>query len=184
MPGGVEPSNLDKVFWPEKGLTKGDLIAYFQRVAACIVPAIRDRPLTVKRYPDGIHGFSFFQKNAPKYAPPWVRTVTLPAESAKRDVNYILCNSERTLLWLANQGSVEVDVSLPNELPRGARPDLTVEGTIEIEKLANVLFVGRPAGAQPEGQVELFKLTPDGEAHRVKVRLGRSSVSTVEIVDG
>src|SRR5438067_3046928 len=84
----------------------------------------------------------------------------------------------------ANQGSVEVDVSLPNELPKGARPDLTVEGTIEIEKLANVLFVGRPAGAQPEGQVELFKLTPDGEAHRVKVRLGRSSVSTVEIVDG
>src|SRR2546427_11150918 len=105
MPGGVEPSNLDKVFWPEKGLTKGDLIAYFQRVAACIVPAIRYRPLTVKRYPDGIHGFSFFQKNAPKYSPSWVRTVTLPAESAKRDVNYILCNSERTLLWLAEQGS-------------------------------------------------------------------------------
>ena len=79
---------------------------------------------------------------------------------------------------------MEVDVALPAELPRGARPDLSVEGTIEIEKLANVLFVGRPAGAQPEGQVELFKLTPDGEAHRVKVRLGRSSVSTVEIVDG
>src|SRR2546426_2210012 len=122
MPGGVEPSNLDKVFWPEKGLTKGDLIAYFQRVAACIVPAIRDRPLTVKRYPDGIHGFSFFQKNAPKYAPPWVRTVTLPAESAKRDVNYILCNSERTLLWLANQGSVELHPWL-SRVGRLERPD-------------------------------------------------------------
>jgi HlyD family secretion protein len=85
----------------------------------------------------------------------------------------------------ANQGSVEVDVSLPAELPRGARPDLTVEGTIEIEKLKNVLFVGRPAGAQPGGQAELFRLTKEGdEAQRVKVRLGRSSVSTVEVLDG
>src|SRR4051812_39455973 len=85
----------------------------------------------------------------------------------------------------ANQGSVEVDVSLPAELPRGARPDLTVEGTIEIEKLQNVLFVGRPAGAQPGAQAELFRLTKEGdEAHRVKVRLGRSSVSTVEVLDG
>ena len=85
----------------------------------------------------------------------------------------------------ANQGSVEVDVRLPDELPKGARPDLTVEGTIEIEKLDNVLFVGRPAGAQQGGQTELFKVTRDGdEAHRVKVKLGRSSVSTVEVVEG
>ena len=85
----------------------------------------------------------------------------------------------------ANQGSVEVDVHLPDTLPKGARPDLTVEGTIEIEKLANVLYVGRPAGAQTGGVVELFKLTKDGdEAVRVKVKLGRSSVSTVEVVEG
>ncbi len=85
----------------------------------------------------------------------------------------------------ASQGSVEVDIALPAELPRGSRPDLTVEGTIEIEKLQNVLFVGRPAGAQPGAQTELFKLLPGGdEAHRVKVRLGRSSVSTVEVLDG
>jgi multidrug efflux pump subunit AcrA (membrane-fusion protein) len=85
----------------------------------------------------------------------------------------------------ANQGSVEVDVSLPGELPRGARPDLTVEGTVEIEKLANVLYVGRPAGAQPEGQIELFRLVKDSdEARRTKVKLGRSSVSTVEVIEG
>jgi len=85
----------------------------------------------------------------------------------------------------ANQGSVEVDVALEGELPKGARPDLTVEGTIEIEKLSDVLHVGRPAGAQPQGQVELFKLIKEGdEAHRVKVKLGRSSVSTVEITEG
>src|SRR5262249_20089604 len=73
-----------------------------------ILPSLRGRPLTVKRYPDGIEGFSFFQKNTPKYAPPWVETVTLRAESAKRDVAYTLCNTKRTLLWLADQGTIEV----------------------------------------------------------------------------
>jgi HlyD family secretion protein len=85
----------------------------------------------------------------------------------------------------ANQGSVEVEVSLPDELPKGARPDLTIEGTIELEKLNNVLYVGRPAGAQPDATVELFKLTKDADlAVRTKVRLGRSSVSTIEVREG
>ena len=171
MPGGVEPSNLDKVFWPEKGLTKGDLIAYFQRVAACIVPAIRDRPLTVKRYPDGIHGFSFFQKNAPKYSPSWVRTVTLPAESAKRDVNYILCNSERTLLWLANQGSVELHPWL-SRVGRLERPDHLVmdldppEGAfdraVEIAFLVKEVLeaVGLSAAAKTSGAKGIHLFVP------------------------
>jgi multidrug resistance efflux pump len=84
----------------------------------------------------------------------------------------------------ASQGSVEIDVALEGELPKGARPDLTVEGTIEIEKLPNVLYVGRPAGAQPEQVAELFKLDADGEAHRTKVRLGKSSVSTIQVLEG
>jgi HlyD family secretion protein len=85
----------------------------------------------------------------------------------------------------ANQGSVEVEVALPAELPKGARPDLTIEGTIELEKLDDVLYVGRPAGAQPDATVELFKLTKDGDlAVRTKVHLGRSSVSTIEVRDG
>src|SRR5207237_2306499 len=85
----------------------------------------------------------------------------------------------------AAQGSVEVEVSLPAELPKGARPDLTVEGTVELEKLNDVLYDGRPAGAQPDATVELFKLTKDGDlAVRTKVRLGRSSVSTIEVRDG
>ena len=85
----------------------------------------------------------------------------------------------------AAQGSVEVEVSLPPELPKGARPDLTVEGTIELEKLNDVLYVGRPAGAQPDATVELFKVAKDGDlAVRTKVRLGRSSVSTIEVREG
>ena len=84
----------------------------------------------------------------------------------------------------AAQGSVEIDVALEGELPRGARPDLTVEGTIEIEKLQNVLYVGRPAGAQPEQATEIFRVGEGDLAQRVKVRLGKSSVSTVQVMEG
>ncbi len=85
----------------------------------------------------------------------------------------------------ASQGTVRVEVSLPEELPRGARPDLTVEGTVELERLANVLSVGRPAGAQPNGTVSLFRLIPEGdEAIRVPVQLGRGSVNAVEVIQG
>ncbi|MFP2904172.1 efflux RND transporter periplasmic adaptor subunit [Pyxidicoccus sp. 3LFB2] len=85
----------------------------------------------------------------------------------------------------ASQGTVRVEVSLPEELPRGARPDLTVEGTVELERLGNVLSVGRPAGAQPNGTMSLFRLMPGSdEAIRVPVQLGRGSVNAVEVVQG
>ncbi|MCI0573290.1 MAG: HlyD family efflux transporter periplasmic adaptor subunit [Myxococcaceae bacterium] len=85
----------------------------------------------------------------------------------------------------ASQGTVLVEVSLPGELPRGARPDLTVEGTIELERLSNVLFVGRPAGAQSHATLSLFRLVPgSSEAERVQVQLGRSSVNTIEVLQG
>jgi HlyD family secretion protein len=82
-------------------------------------------------------------------------------------------------------GTVTVDVALVGPLPKGARPDLTVDGTIELERLANVLFVGRPAQGQPETTVGLFRLLPGtNEAQRVKVELGRASVSTIEVRSG
>ena len=82
-------------------------------------------------------------------------------------------------------GTVTVDIALVGELPKGARPDLTVDGTIELERLTDVVFVGRPAQGQPESQVSLFRLEQDGvHASRVKVTLGRASVSTVEVREG
>jgi HlyD family secretion protein len=85
----------------------------------------------------------------------------------------------------AQQGTVTVDVALDGALPKGARPELSVDGTIELERLANVLYVGRPAQGQAESLVGLFRLGEDGvEASRVKVQLGRASVNTVEIVSG
>lgn len=82
------------------------------------------------------------------------------------------------------EGTVTVDVEILGELPRGARPDLSVEGTIEIERLDDVLYVERPAYGQAQSRIELFKLLPDGHAVRVPVQLGRSSVNTIEIVEG
>jgi HlyD family secretion protein len=85
----------------------------------------------------------------------------------------------------AQEGTVIVDVALEGPLPKGARPNVSVDGTIEIERLENVLFVGRPSVGQPNQKVELFKLVKDGEeAIRVPVQLGRSSVTTIEIVSG
>ncbi len=84
----------------------------------------------------------------------------------------------------AQNGTVTVDVGLQGELPRGARPDLSVDGTIELERLENVLFVGRPAFGQEQSTVGLFKLNADGEASRVQVGLGRSSVNTIEVLQG
>jgi HlyD family secretion protein len=81
-------------------------------------------------------------------------------------------------------GTVTVDVALDGPLPRGARPDLSVDGTIELERLENVLYVGRPVNGQPEATVGLFKVNGNGEAHRVSVKLGRTSVSTIEILEG
>jgi HlyD family secretion protein len=82
-------------------------------------------------------------------------------------------------------GTVTVDIALEGELPRGTRPDLSVDGTIELERLENVLHTGRPAYAQPEGTIGMFVLEADGRhARRVSVRLGRTSVNTIEIVSG
>jgi HlyD family secretion protein len=84
----------------------------------------------------------------------------------------------------SENGTVGVDVTLEGALPGGARPDLSVDGTVLLERLANVIYVGRPAFGQEESTITLFKLTPDGEAHRTKVVLGRSSVNQIEIREG
>ena len=84
----------------------------------------------------------------------------------------------------AVNGNVKVDVHLNGEYPKGVRPDLSVDGTIQLERLTNVLYIGRPAYGQADSEVGMFKVTPNGEASRIQVKLGRSSVNTIEIVDG
>lgn len=104
-------SNRDKVLWPGDGYTKGDLIAYYRAAAPFIVPQLAARPLTLQRYPDGIDGPSFFEKNAPKYFPPWIPTVTVKSEHGRSDtVRFMLCNDEATLVYVANLAAIVLHV--------------------------------------------------------------------------
>lgn len=105
-------SNLDKVFWPKNRyhheITKGDLIEYYDRVSDYLLPFLKDRPLSLSRYPDGINGKHFYQKNWDKDKPEFVDSVKLYSDSAKRFTNYLICNNKEALLWLANLGCIEI----------------------------------------------------------------------------
>jgi DNA ligase D-like protein (predicted polymerase) len=107
---GVELTNLDQPLFDGSGATKGDLVDYLDAVAARIVPHLAGRPLSVLRVRPGQQ--PFMQKNVPKYTPEWVRTVTLWAESSRREVSYALCDDRRTLLWFGNQRAVEYHPAL------------------------------------------------------------------------
>ncbi|HEY4596728.1 MAG TPA: DNA ligase D, partial [Thermoanaerobaculia bacterium] len=104
----IKLTNRDKVFWPDEGYTKGDLLDYYQAVAPWMLPFLRDRPLVLDRYPNGITGKSFFQKNAPEKAPPQLRTLKLRSE--EREIDYILCDDVDGLLYLVNLGAIPFHV--------------------------------------------------------------------------
>lgn len=103
-------SNLDKVFWPEEGYTKGDLIEYHRSVAEWMLPYLEDRPLVMTRYPDGIHGKSFYQKDAPPFAPEWIRRVTLWSEGSERELSYFVAEDLESLLYVVNLGTIPFHV--------------------------------------------------------------------------
>jgi bifunctional non-homologous end joining protein LigD len=103
-------TNLDKVFWPADGFTKGDMIAYYEGIAAWLLPYLRDRPVVLTRYPDGIDGKSFFQKDAPAYAPSWLRLETMWSEHAEREIRYFVLDDLESLLYVANMGTIPLHV--------------------------------------------------------------------------
>jgi bifunctional non-homologous end joining protein LigD len=99
-------SNLDKVMYPTVGFTKGQLIDYYSRIAPALLPHLRDRPLTLKRYPNGVEGQYFYEKRRPSHAPEWVRT------AKAFDIEYVICDDLPTLVWLANLADLELHPSL------------------------------------------------------------------------
>ncbi len=103
--GEVKITHPDKVLFPDDGITKGELAGYFLGIADVMVPLVRDRPLTMQRFPDGIAKAGFFQKEAPYYLPDWVKTVTFELRDGRRQ-RQILCNDAATLAWIANQGCI------------------------------------------------------------------------------
>jgi len=105
-------SNLDKVLYPKVGFTKGQVIDYFIRVAPVLLPHLKDRPLTMKRYPDGVEGEFFYEKNCPSHRPNWVKTARVWSEGNQRIMHYCLANDLPTLVWAANLADLELHTSL------------------------------------------------------------------------
>ncbi len=111
-PRTLKLSNLDKIYWPEAGFTKGQMIDYYTRIAPALLPHLKDRPLTLKRYPDGIDGMMFYEKNCPKHRPPWIKTAKVWSEGNGRDMFYCLAQDLPTLVWISQLGSIELHTSL------------------------------------------------------------------------
>jgi bifunctional non-homologous end joining protein LigD len=100
-------SNLNKIYFPEVGVKKRELLAYYYRMARYILPFLQERPMVLRRYPDGVEGKAFFQKEAPSYLPDWIETATVDSEERGGEMQYILCNSRATLLYLTNLGCID-----------------------------------------------------------------------------
>ncbi|MGH7358007.1 MAG: non-homologous end-joining DNA ligase, partial [Candidatus Rokuibacteriota bacterium] len=121
----IRLTNLAKVFWPAEGYTKGDLIAYYDTIAPRLLPYLRDRPIVLTRYPDGIAGKSFFQKDAPDFAPDWIRTERVYSKDADRDVDYFVVDDALALRYVANMGTIPIHV-WSARTPALERPDWLV----------------------------------------------------------
>jgi bifunctional non-homologous end joining protein LigD len=101
-------SNLDKVFFPDEGYTKGDLIQYYASVAPVLLPHVAERPLSMNRFPDGIKGSSFYEKRAPGHQPDWMRTVPVESDSQGGIIDFLVADNVEGLMWFANMGCIEV----------------------------------------------------------------------------
>jgi|SRR5215472_1460011 len=116
----IKLSNLDKVLYPETGFTKGQVIDYYVKIAPVLLPHLADRPLTLKRYPGGVNGMFFYEKNCPKYRPDWIKTAKVWSEGNKRHMYYCVVDQVATLVWLGNLADLELHTSLSRapDLPR------------------------------------------------------------------
>ena len=123
-------SNLDKPFWPDEGITKGDLLSYYRSVASVAVAHVKDRPFTMKRYPDGAYGKFFFQKDAPTHMPDWIPTVELVVSTRekprqRRKIQAPLVNDELALLWMVNMGCIDLNAWY-SRVDKPERPDFVL----------------------------------------------------------
>ena len=118
-------SNLDKVLYPEVGFTKGEVLDYYTRIAPVLLPHLRSRPLTLKRYPDGVEAGYFYEKQCPSHRPPWVETAAVWSGHNERNIDFCLVNNLATLVWVANLASLELHTAL-HQAPDINRPDSVV----------------------------------------------------------
>jgi bifunctional non-homologous end joining protein LigD len=168
-----ELTNLKKVFWPDEGYTKGDLTDYYRAVSPWLLAYLRNRPLVMTRYPDGIGGKSFFQKDAPGFRPGWIRTERMWSEDTQREIDYFVCDDEASLLYVVNLGTIPLhlwasrvptlerpDWCVLDLDPKGAPFDHVVEVAREAKKLCD--RIGLPVMVKSTGSSGLHLMIPLG----------------------
>jgi bifunctional non-homologous end joining protein LigD len=189
----VKISNPGKVYFPGEGITKGDLVAYHREIASSMLPFLRDRPLVLTRFPDGILGKSFFQKDAPTWRPGWIRTVTVHAEEANRDLAHFLVDDADGLAWLINLGVIPIHV-FSSRAPSLERPDWCIldldpkeapfAHVIQLARAVRALCeeLGLPSFPKTTGQKGLHVLLPLGGqlTHEQSRTLGELLARAVE----
>jgi bifunctional non-homologous end joining protein LigD len=172
----VRVTNPNKVFWPDEGYTKADLVDYYVAMAPWLLPYLRDRPVVLTRYPDGIAGKSFFQKDAPDFVPAWVRTERIYSKDAEREINYFVVNDVDTLKYVANSASIPLHL-WSSRLASQDRPDwLVLDLDPKGAPFADVVEVARalheiletielPNYVKTSGSTGLHILVPLGAAY-------------------
>jgi bifunctional non-homologous end joining protein LigD len=169
-------SNLDKVMYPAVGFTKGQVIDYYTRIAPFVLPHLRDRPLTLKRYPNGVDGGHFYEKNAPSHRPEWVRVA--PIELRSKTIEFVLCNDLPTLVWLAHLADLELhpSLSLAEDIDRPAVMafDLDPGEGAGLPECCEVAFILRDALARLK--LECFPKTSGSKGIQVYVPLNVEDV--------
>ncbi len=165
-------SNLDKVMYPEVGFTKGQVIDYYTRIASVLLPHLRDRPLTLKRYPNGVDGGHFYEKRCPSHAPDWVRKETVGK------IEYCVCDDLPTLVWLANLADLELHPSLSlvddEDRPTVMAFDLDPGSPAGLAECCEVAYLLRDALGQIG--LESFPKTSGSKGIQVYVPLNVESV--------
>ena len=166
-------SNLHKVFWPAEKYTKGDMIDYYRAISPWLLPYLHNRPVVLTRFPDGIDGKSFYQKDAPDFAPEWIRTVPIWSNDTERFIKYFVCDDEESLLYIANSGTIPLHIWMSRvgslELPDWCVIDLDPKEApfAEVVKTAQVLHricedIGLPNYVKTTGKTGLHILIPLG----------------------
>jgi bifunctional non-homologous end joining protein LigD len=166
-------SNLNKVFWKDEQITKGDLIEYYRAISPWLLPYLKDRPTVLTRYPDGIDGEMFYQKDMPAWVPPWLRTTTLWSEHSQREIHYVMIDDADGLAFVANLGSIPIhawasrsvslekpDWTIVDLDPKNAPREHVVPLALAIHELCDA--VGLPNYVKTSGQSGLHVLIPLG----------------------
>ena len=167
-------SNLKKIFWKDEKYTKGDLIEYYRTIAPWLLPYLKDRPVVMTRFPDGIDGKSFYQKDAPEFAPDWIRTHPIWSNDTERDIDYFVCDDVDSLVYLANLGTIPLHIWMSRvgslEQPDWCVIDLDPKDATfaDVIKCAQVLHricdeIGLPNYVKTTGKTGLHIMIPLGK---------------------